>query len=202
MSTSNPDATWVPLAEIARPHGVQGELRLRLFNADSDLLLDVDEVLLRLTDGKEHEVSVDRARRADDAILMRLHSVNDRNRADELRGAQVCVRRSNFPKLDEGEFYVGDILGARVSLGENQSFGIVKDYRNYPSVDVFVIQVEGGLLEVPNREGYVLWIDAQGGEVALESIEGLELEPQNPGRASREDREAEALRLKARKSNP
>ena len=29
---------WVPLAEIARPHGVRGELRLRLFNRDSDPL--------------------------------------------------------------------------------------------------------------------------------------------------------------------
>ena len=33
-----PDA-WVPLAEVARPHGVRGELRLKLFNKDSDLLL-------------------------------------------------------------------------------------------------------------------------------------------------------------------
>lgn len=176
------EQTWVPLAEIARPHGVQGELRLRLFNADSDLLLDVDEVLLRLKDGKEHEVSVDRARRADDAILMRLHSVNDRNRADELRGAQVCVRRGDFPALDEGEFYVGDVIGARVSLNENLNFGVVKDYRSYPSVDVFVVGTESGVLEVPNREGYVKWIDVAGQEVALESIDGLEFEPQNPGK--------------------
>ncbi len=39
---------WVPLAEVARPHGVRGELRLKLFNEDSDILLEQDEVLLRL----------------------------------------------------------------------------------------------------------------------------------------------------------
>lgn len=71
---------WIPLAEIARPHGVRGEVRLRLFNKDSDTLLDQDEVLVRLPDGAEHEVSVDTARRADDAILMKLHSVDDRDR--------------------------------------------------------------------------------------------------------------------------
>jgi ribosomal 30S subunit maturation factor RimM len=27
---------WVPLAEIARAHGVKGELRLKLYNSDSD----------------------------------------------------------------------------------------------------------------------------------------------------------------------
>ena len=39
-----PPETWVPLAEVARPHGVKGEVRLKLFNRDSDVLLDLDEV--------------------------------------------------------------------------------------------------------------------------------------------------------------
>jgi 16S rRNA processing protein RimM len=82
-----------------RPHGVRGELRLRLFNSDSDLLLALDEVLVRFADGEEQEVSVDGARRANDAILMKLHSVDDRDRADELRGARVCGRRADFPAL-------------------------------------------------------------------------------------------------------
>src|SRR5271168_3861337 len=100
------DEAWVALAEVARPHGVRGELRLKLFNKDSDMLLDRDEVLVRLPDGEEHEVSIDRARRADDAILMKLYSIDDRDRADELRGALLCVRRREFPPLGEGEFYV------------------------------------------------------------------------------------------------
>src|SRR6476661_894589 len=108
-----PDA-WVPLAEVARPHGVRGELRLKLFNKDSDLLLNLEEVLVRLKEGGEHEVTVDKARRADIAILMKLHSVDDRDRADELRGALICARRRDFPALEEGEFYTCDIVGARV----------------------------------------------------------------------------------------
>src|SRR4029079_5908796 len=107
----DPDA-WVPLAEIARPHGVRGELRLRLFNKASDTLLGQEEVLVRLPDGEEDEVSVERARRADDAILMKLHSVDDRDRADELRGAMICVRRRDFEEPDEGEVYASE-LGSR-----------------------------------------------------------------------------------------
>ncbi len=45
-----PDA-WVPLAEVARPHGVRGELRLRPYNQDSDVLLDLDEVAVRIPAG-------------------------------------------------------------------------------------------------------------------------------------------------------
>src|SRR5580698_6494386 len=114
------DDDWVPLADVLRPHGVRGELRLRLYNRDSDLLLEQEDVLVRFPDGEEQEVSVDGARRADDAILMKLHSVDDRNRAEDLRGAVVCVRRAAFPAPAEGEFYACDIEGARVVVLEDE----------------------------------------------------------------------------------
>lgn len=68
---------WVPLAEVMRPHGLRGEVRLKVFNEDSDVLLSQGDVLLRMADGEEHEVSVDAARRAGDAILMKLDSIDD-----------------------------------------------------------------------------------------------------------------------------
>lgn len=183
-----PDA-WVPLAEIARAHGVRGEVRLRLFNKDSDVLLEQDEVLVRLTDGEEHEVSVDGARRADQAILIKLHSVDDRERADELRGALVCVRREAFPPLDDGEFYTCDALGAEVVLVQGatdatdaateagaQRLGHVRDLMSYPSVDVLVVRAEDGGpdWEIPLVAAYVAHADVSAGRFVLRSIEGIE----------------------------
>lgn len=166
---------WVPLAEVARPHGVRGELRLKLFNEDSDVLLDRDEVLVRLPDGEEHEVSVDRARRADGAILMKLYSVDDRDRAEELRGAFVCVRRRDFPPLGDGEFYVCDVKGARV-VHEGQTIGTVRDLTNYPTVDVLVVTAaDGGKdWEIPLIDVFVGALDVGAGEITLKTLEGLE----------------------------
>ncbi len=166
---------WVPLAEVARPHGVRGELRLRLFNADSDVLLDREEVLVRLKDGEEHEVSVDRARRADDAILMKLFSVDDRDRADELRGALICAKRGDFPKLPDDEFYVCDAAGACV-MCEGTLVGTVKDVRNYPSVDALVVKAaDGGVdWEIPLVDAFVGSLDFAAGVVELKTLDGLE----------------------------
>ena len=54
----SPEA-WVPLGEVARPHGVRGEVRVQPYNRDSDLLLQLEEVLVRFPEGDEQEVSVD-----------------------------------------------------------------------------------------------------------------------------------------------
>ncbi len=176
--------TWVPLAAVARPHGVRGELRLSPFNRDSDLLLALDEVLLRFPDGEEQEVSVDAARRANDAILMRLFSVDDRDRAENLRGALVCARRGDFPALGAGEFYACDVEGALVVVAASESLtdgsstelGRVRTLRTYPTVDVFVVDAADGgePWEVPLVDAVVRSVDVEANLVTLATMVGVE----------------------------
>ena len=181
----DPD-TWVPLAEIARPHGVKGELRLRLFNKSSDTLLGQEEVLVRMADGVEHEVSVERARRADDAILMKLFSVDDRNRAEELRGALVCVRRRDFEDAEPGEFYAIDVVGADVKLA-GERIGAVAEIVTYPSVEVLLVHADDGKgdWEVPLTEMYIARVDVEGRLVELVSLDDIERVPR---RAAKPDK--------------
>jgi 16S rRNA processing protein RimM len=169
---------WVPLAEIARPHGVRGEVRLKLFNRSSDLLLGQEEVLVRLEDGDEHEVSVERARRADDAILMKLYSVDDRDRADDLRGAMVCVRRRDFPPLEEGEFYTVDIIGAQARL-KGEPIGEVIDIMSYPTLESLVVRAADGKgdWEIPLTETYVGKVDTVARFVEVLTLDELEITP-------------------------
>ena len=166
---------WVPLAEIARSHGVKGEVRLKLYNSDSDLLLDADAILLRLPDGDEQEVSVDKARRANDAILMKLHAVDDRDKADELRTSKICLRRSEFPKLEDGEFYFCDAIGCKVLFGE-RLLGEVKEIVTYPSVSVVVVKAAdgGGNWEVPLTDAFIREVDVDAGRFELATMEGIE----------------------------
>ena len=181
MSGVDPE-TWVPLAEIARPHGVRGEVRLRLFNKSSETLLEQDEVLVRLPDGEEHEVSVDAARRADEAILMKLHSVDDRDRADELRGSLICIRRRDFPKAEEGEFYAVDVIGC-AAMVEGKRIGEITELLSYPSVQTLRIKADSGEgdWEVPLTRGFVESVDTAARVVALVTLEGVERDvPKKP----------------------
>lgn len=148
------------LAVVARPHGIRGEVRLRPYNADSDLLLDVSEVMLRKPSGESQLLSFEHARRANDAILAKLPGFDDRNAVEGLRGSEVLVRRGDFPPLEEDEFYVCDIVGARV-IGPDGEIGRVEGMLSYPTVEVFVVTPkEGESFEIPLVEGFVERVDA------------------------------------------
>ncbi|AUX23654.1 ribosome maturation factor RimM [Sorangium cellulosum] len=165
---------YVPVAEISRPHGVQGELRVRLYNEASDLLLSRPAVRLRLSDGGERDAKILGARPVDKALLVRIAGIDDRDAAEALRGATVCVPRDAFGPLDEGEFYACDIEGARVLTPEGELLGHVKSLQSYPTCDVLVVEREGAAsIEIPLVESFVSSVDVEQQVVQLVTLEGL-----------------------------
>jgi len=166
----------VALAEVARPHGIAGELRLKVYNLDSDLLRRRPPITLRLPDGSVREAALTAVRDADKALLVKLAGVDDRNAAEALRGVQILVRRDALPPAEDGEFYACDVEGAQVVLASGEAVGRVAGLSSYPTCDVLVIEREGGgnRIEVPLLDAYVKQVDVERGVVELLTIDGLE----------------------------
>ena len=157
----------IALAEIARPHGVRGELRLKLYNRDSDLLLELDHIVLEPSGGGRTTVAVREARRANDAMLVWLEGCDSRDRAEELRGAKILASREVFPPLEDGEFYVCDVIGAQAVTAEGL-IGVVEGLLSYPTCDALVIRrTRGDTLELPLVDGVVDEVDVVAGVVRL-----------------------------------
>ena len=164
---------YVPIAVVARPHGVRGELRVHVFNDDSSLLFEVPVVHVKLSKGHELDVVIAHARPATKAVLVKLENVDDRDAADAYRGAEISVRRKSFPKLPAGEFYACDVEGARVVLPGGESVGRVRVLQRYPTCDVFVIETSERVLEVPLLPHYVSRVDVDRAEIEVVTLDGL-----------------------------
>lgn len=166
----------IALAEIARPHGVRGELRLKLYNRDSDLLCNVNAVVVQYPDGEKHVVDVVKARPTNDSILLTLEGCNSREDADDLRGATLLVPRSALPALEPGEFYLCDLIGAKV-VSPDSMIGTVLEVANYPSCEALVVKrPEGGTIEIPIVDGVVDSVDTATQTVTLVSSTAFEPE--------------------------
>jgi 16S rRNA processing protein RimM len=165
---------YVAVGEVARPHGIKGELRVRLYNEGSDLLEARPPLRLKKKDGTVIEARVVAARPVNKAVLVTLAGVSDRNAAEALQGAEVLVPRDAFGPLEEGEFYASDIEGAEVVLG-GQTIGRVRGLASYPTCDALVVdRGENGTIEVPLVPEFVARVDAENGRVVLVTLEGLE----------------------------
>lgn len=177
----NPDAL-VALGVIARPHGVRGEVRVHLFNPASTLLLECDHVVLRMPDG-EWVAEVVRSRPDKDGVLMHFAETTDRDAADELRGAEVCIPRAALPPIEDGEFYHVDAIGLRVVNAAGDDLGEVTEVVRYPSADCFRVRSADGLREVPNVDAYIVAVDLAAGQLRVHDLSDLDVQKPKPPKA-------------------
>lgn len=164
---------WVAVAEIARPHGVRGEVRLRVYSGDPTLLTRRPPIRLRGADGEIAGATLLSTRHADKALLVRLEGVDDRDAAEAIRGKEVLVERDAFEPLEDDEFYAVDIEGARAEMESGELVGTVTGLGTYPTCDVLLIDRDGTRLEVPLLPQFVASVDTAAKIVKLVTLEGL-----------------------------
>ncbi len=112
---------WVSLGVVARSHGVKGALKLHRWTDEDAALRAGLEIKLG---GRVHRVA------GYAPGVLELDDVHTREAADALRGAEVFVRRADFPK-DEGEqgdLYLVYLIGAAVVDLAGQPLGTVEGF--------------------------------------------------------------------------
>ena len=176
MNEGAKSLSWIELGVIAKPHGVQGELRVHPFNPDSTLLEELGEIFLLGEDAENPAlVEIESTRKGPKALLMRLAGVRSREDADGLRGYRLCVPREALPPLDEGEYYHADLIGLQAFVG-NEAIGEVSDVIDYPSAECLRIERPGGYIEVPMLDRWLDRIDLEGGRVHLHELTDIPLQ--------------------------
>lgn len=163
------------LGAITRPHGVRGEVRVHRFNPDSELLLELDRVLLRRADRPEEldERKVLASKRSGDADVLRLEGIDRVETAEALRGVEVAARRAWLPPPEEDEIYHVDLVGMRV-VEAGVELGVVDDVLAYPSVDCLRVVTARGAIEIPVLEPYVVEVDPERRVVEVAHTEDFE----------------------------
>ena len=165
----------VELAAVVRAHGLRGELVLKPFNPDSELLRELEQIVLKLPDGSTRTCTVRGARGHAEHLILALDGVSDRNASEALRGSLVCVPRSALPEPDEDEVYLVDLIGLEARDSEGQVIGQVEDIVQYPSVACLLVRGPKGPWEIPDTDRYLAEIDMEAGFLVIEHLDELDI---------------------------
>jgi 16S rRNA processing protein RimM len=171
----------IRMGRVVRAHGISGEIEVRPDWAESRGLLEAREVVLESESGALERHVVRARRRTPKGVLLALEGIVDRDQAEARRGYAVRVPREALPGLAEGEYYLCDLVGARVTSPEGV-VGTVVEVQMYPSVDAVVIEAEDGArFEQPLLDQWLARVDVAAREIALASRDGLLEAPKASG---------------------
>jgi 16S rRNA processing protein RimM len=129
----------VTLAAITGAHGLNGEVRLKLFTDSADSLKHYVSF-----DADGRTLTLATARQAGAGAIARFKEITDRTQAEALRGIALTVAREVLPPLEEGEYYHADLIGLPVVTPDGDSAGSVTAVENFGAGDVLDIEKPDG----------------------------------------------------------
>ncbi len=148
----------IVIGKIVAPHGVRGDIRIMPLTDRPEQFLNLSYLLLE--DGRQ--LTVKAARFHKRMVLVSTKEITTMNDAELLRDKKILIRAEDLPPLEEGRFYVVDLIGLPVFDEEGTQLGTFKDSITTGSNDVYIVAVPGGKdLLIPALKIYVREINLQ-----------------------------------------
>ncbi len=154
---------------IVRPHGVRGEVRVRPTTDRPEVFDKLEEVLVGRAGQPSRRLRIEGARMHQGVILVKFKGIDNREAAEELRSAELCIRRADSVPLKPDEFLVADVIGLEVVTTQGERVGPVLEVLATGAHDVYV--TERGM--IPAVSEFVKEIDLAGGKMVIEPQPGL-----------------------------
>jgi 16S rRNA processing protein RimM len=161
----------VTVAVLSRPWGIRGELTAIPFSDHPERFEKLRRVYL-FGDGRgPSEVEVESVRTVSKSLLMKFRGIDSMNDAEPWRGAEVRIPREERLALDEGEFFLSDLVGCEVvDRATGQPLGRVTGLSDGGPSGLLEI---GGELLIPFVRRICVAIDTAARRIEVELPEGL-----------------------------
>ncbi len=167
---------YVLVAYTRKPHGLQGELGLKVEAAYLEDVLRASVIFIRLQ-GREVPYFVEQLR-VTDKPLLKLEDVDNREAAQTLVAKEVYLRESDLipeaeRELEAEELDYAFLTGYRIEDATKGIIGTIEEVVELPQQEMAVLQYEGRELLIPLNDQLILDIQEEQQLVKMELPAGL-----------------------------
>lgn len=174
MSANTPQ--YLLLGEILRPHGIRGEVKMRVLTDYPERIAELDAVFVGngVDDQSPKTYTAEHLRMHQGYALLKFESIRDRNAAESLRGLFVMVRTADAVPLDDDEIYLFQLIGMNVYLEDETLLGTLEEVLETGANDVYIVQSRRyGEVLVPATDETIIETDPDANRMTVRLPDGL-----------------------------
>ena len=164
---------YLRIGVITAPHGVRGEVKVFPTTDDPERFDELETVWLY--NGKSYvSLDVESVKYFKNIVILKVKQIPDRNEAEKYRSKELYVDREHALPLEEDEYYICDIIGAKVITDTEEELGMLTDVLQTGANDVYVVKMKDGKeVLLPVIKECVLDVDINAGIVKVHIMPGL-----------------------------
>ena len=141
---------------ITSPHGVKGEVNVYPTTDDIKRFLKLKKCYIK-TKKEPLAVEIDSVKFFKGMAILHFKDMDDRNEMEKLRSCDIMIDREDAVPLEEGEYFICDIIGFKVVTDEGLELGILEDVLQTAANDVYSVRTaDGRELLIPSIKDCIL----------------------------------------------
>lgn len=183
---------YLRIGVITKPHGLKGEVKVFSTTDYPERFKEVEQVVLKTPKG-DVETRIQSAKLISGMAVVKFAAYNDVEEVKNLHGTEIYIDRRYGQTLEEGEYYIADLIGCRVFADEDLSaypalslsgnvLGTVKDVIQTGANDVYLVDTGVKSKKNPQNNMEVLLpvipqcilnVDIEEAKILVHIMEGL-----------------------------
>ena len=162
----------VPLGEIVTTHGIEGWLKLKLYNPQSTFLFSHQEIFLETGGARSPHFLID-ARPHKGHLLIKLRGIDGIDDAQKWIPSILSVAAEALPPLPPGEYYHYQVIGLEVIDAVGTRIGVITRIWSKEGGDLYVVKGNDKEYLIPATKEVIEKVDFSAGQVVIRPPAGL-----------------------------
>lgn len=159
------------IGQIVNTQGLKGEVRVYPYTDDINRFDELEYFYIDKNLNNKYEV--ERVRYKGNMVIMKIKDIDSIELAEKLKTKNMYIGREQGRELEEGEFFVSDLIGLDVFTVDGEKVGVLKDVLQHAINDVYVISSGEKEYLIPSIEKFVPTIDLDQNKMIIDPIKGM-----------------------------
>lgn len=158
---------------ITTTHGVRGEVKVFPTTDDPQRFKKLKNVIL--DNGTERrDLEITSVKFFKNLVILKFKGLDNINDVEKYKKADLLVTRENAVPLEEGEYFIADLIGLKAASDEGEDLGTLTDVIQTGANDVYVFSKEGVQdLLVPKIADCIKEVNLEEGTILVHLLPGL-----------------------------
>lgn len=164
---------YFEIGQIVNTSGLKGVIKVKPFTDDITKFNNFKTIYISIK--KElKEFKIEQVRFSKNMVFLKLEGIDTIEEAENYRNLYLKIKRDKDEELEEGSYYIVDIIGCKVFTDEQKELGKVDDVFSTGSNDVYVVKDEvGKQILLPAIKEVIKNIDIENKTITVHLLEGL-----------------------------
>ena len=161
------------VGQIVNTFGIKGFVKIYPYVDDITRFDNLKKVHIKSKKNNE-ELQIEEVKYQKNMVLVKFKGIETVENAEKLRNSFVEIDRADAIPLEEGQYFIADLLGLDVFLDNGEKLGVLEDIYNTGSSDIYVVKNElGKQFLLPYIDEVIKQINLEEGKIIVHIIEGL-----------------------------